>query len=154
MKKAIFAIFAVAILAACGVGNNVQAAPLNENFTANPATTVFSVSDAAIVEKVGSGVNVTRAVAVGNPDGTFGGYAKSTIAYGDPTGSVWANFKAQASANGFFQTSSAQTKYFSAKNVLSFSCLSGSVSQFSYLFGTENVTDACAMFNAAKAVSN
>lgn len=153
MKKAFYAVFAaiVATLSACG---GAHAAPLNEVFTANPATTLFSVKDAAIVEKVTGGVSVTTAVAVANPDGSFGGYGKSTIAYSDSTGATWNNFVAQAGTNGFFKIGSAN-KYYSAKNAQSVNCLSSSYTQFVFLFGADGAADSgCVTFQAVKAVSN
>lgn len=155
MKK-VFSMFAsivcFAVLAACS--GQANAAPLNEVFTASPATTLFSVKDAAIVEKVTGGINVSTAVAVGNPDGSFGGYAKSTIAYSDSTGTTWNNFVAQAGANGFFKIGSAN-KYYSAKSAASVNCLSSTYTQFVYAFGADGAADAgCATFQAVKAVSN
>ena len=155
MKK-VFSMFAsivcFAVLAACG--GQANAAPLNEVFTASPATTLFSVAGADTVEKVTGGITVTQSVAIANPDGSFGGYGKSTIAYSDSTGATWNNFVAQAAANGFFKIGSAN-KYYSAKSANSVNCLSSTYTQFIFKAGADGAADpGCTTFQAAKAVSN
>lgn len=143
-------IFAAAIifaaLAACG--GQAKAAPLNEVFTANPATVLFNVAGASIVEKVSNGVQVTTTGrdAAGNP-------VPAVSVYGDGNGTTFANFQAQASNNGFFRDG-ATNRYLSAKNAPRIDCVSGSYTQFQYVTGAVSVFDSCALFQAIKAVSN
>jgi hypothetical protein len=155
MKKAIFAAIGACLMAlglmACGGAN---AAQLNENFTANPANTVFSTQGADSVEKVVTGIAVTRSVLMVNADGTVAGFGKQVRAYPDPTGSVWDKFKTNASANGFVPTSSAKTKYLSAKNALDSNCINAPFSQFVYYAGAENINDGCVAYDAGKALGN
>lgn len=149
MKKAIsvLAFAATFALAACG-GGNAHAAPLNEIFTASPATTLFNVAGAIAVEKVVGGVKVTTAGvdAAGQP-------VNVDTAYSDSNGTAFANFQAQAAANGYFKVG-ASNRYLSAKTAMGISCASGALSQFTYVTGTQSANDACTMFYAVKAVSN
>jgi hypothetical protein len=153
MKKAMFSAIAVVMVGLVACGGQAKAAPLNENFTANPANTVCSIKGATGIEKTATGVNIYRSVPAYNNAGAFAGFVRETKGCADMNGTVWANMQAQAAANGLVRYGSSN-KYLSAKNAEYFTCPDGTNSVFMFGYGAETLNDACAMFQTGKGMGN
>jgi hypothetical protein len=144
MKKAIYAAFAVTLVAisACGGGNAIAG---SLPFAVKTASGVLvQVEGAVDFDRTTSPaeLRVTRAGvdASGQPVAVVTAYADSgNVAYSKLAG--------VASANGFFQLGTS-TKYVNAKTAKDAGCISGQ-SQFFYSVGTRTVNDSCGAYNAA-----